>query len=75
MSDSRTDGTALFVFLAGAVIGVGVGLLVAPKTGSETRKQIADLAHKAQEKASDIKNRLTTTVSDVADNIRERKGA
>ncbi len=73
MSDIRTDGTSLFAFLAGAVIGVGVGLLVAPKTGSETRKQITDLAHKAQEKAGDIKNRLSRTASDVAEDV--RKGA
>ena len=73
MSDIRNDGTSLFAFLAGAVIGVGVGLLVAPQTGSETRKQLGDLAHKAQEKAGDIKSRLTRSVSDVTEDV--RKGA
>ena len=45
MNDSRNDGAALLLaFLAGAIVGVGVGLLVAPRPGKETRERISDLA-------------------------------
>ena len=40
-------------FIAGAAIGVGIGLLFAPKKGSETRK---DLKNKACEITDTIKN-------------------
>ncbi len=29
-------------FLAGIAVGVGIGLLIAPEKGSETRKKLAD---------------------------------
>ena len=57
MSNGGSDGT-IFAFLTGAIIGVGVGILLAPKPGSETRKQLGDLAQLAQEKANDIRSRL-----------------
>lgn len=59
MSDNKSDlGGALGAFLAGALIGVGVGLLLAPKSGKETRRQLADLAKKAQQKAEEMAERL-----------------
>ncbi len=59
MSDNKSDlGGALGAFLAGALIGVGVGLLLAPKSGKETRRQLADLAKKAQQKAEEMAGRL-----------------
>ena len=55
MSDSGNDGTAvLLAFVAGAVVGVGLGLLFAPHSGKETREQVADLARRAREKAVDL---------------------
>ena len=59
MSDNKSDlGGVLGAFLAGALIGVGVGLLLAPKSGKETRRQLADLAKKAQQKAEEMAERL-----------------
>lgn len=58
MSNGGSDGTTIFAFLTGAIIGVGIGILLAPKPGSETRKQLGDLAQKAQEKAGEIRNRF-----------------
>jgi len=37
-------GTVVVSFLAGAALGAGLALLYAPKSGRETREQIADLA-------------------------------
>ena len=59
MSDNRNDlAGVLGAFLVGAVIGVGVGILMAPKSGKETRKQLADLAKKAQERAEEMAGRF-----------------
>jgi len=59
MSDNRNDlAGVLGALVAGAVIGVGVGMLLAPKSGRETRRQLADLAKKAQHKAEEVAGRL-----------------
>jgi len=41
----------LLAFLFGGVVGAGVALLVAPKTGQETRRMIKDLTEDVKEKA------------------------
>ena len=61
MSDQRND--SLLVFLFGAAVGAGVALLLAPQSGEETRKQIADktrrlgdeLDHKLQGVKEEVK--------------------
>ena len=40
MSEKKSSG--LGKFLAGAAIGVGLGVLFAPKAGSETRKELKE---------------------------------
>ena len=42
----------LLAFLFGGVVGAGIALLIAPKTGKETRRMIRDFAEDAKEKAS-----------------------
>ena len=44
MSDHRTD--SLLAFLLGAAVGAGVALLLAPQSGEETRKEIANRTRK-----------------------------
>jgi len=59
MSSNGSDSSGVFyAFLAGAIVGVGVGILLAPKSGKETREQLGSLAHKAQEKAADLASRM-----------------
>lgn len=59
MSDSGSEGTTvLLAFVAGAVIGAGLGLLFAPRTGKETREQLAELARRTREKAGEIAGSL-----------------
>ncbi len=42
-------------FLLGGLVGAAIGLLLAPKSGSETRKQIKDLAE-------DTKDKIASTI-------------
>lgn len=59
MSEQHNEGShTLLAFLAGAIIGAGIGILMAPKSGQETRRQLSDLAQKAQEKAADLAGRF-----------------
>ena len=44
-------GAIAFAFLAGAIIGAGAALLLAPQTGAETRKLLKTYAEKAEEEA------------------------
>ena len=55
MPDEKNNG--FFTFLSGAVIGAALGLLFAPQTGKETRKQLRDAGEKASE---EIKEKYDT---------------
>jgi gas vesicle protein len=46
-------GPILLSFFIGGLIGAGVALLTAPKTGEETRRMIKELAEDVKEKAED----------------------
>lgn len=69
-SDSGASGltTLGFGFLVGAVVGIAVGMLYAPRPGVETREMVAEKAEEAKEKigeavevvkkrAADMRNR------------------
>lgn len=51
---SEDKGTSLILFLTGAAIGAGLGVLFAPKAGKETREQIADWLKEKREEGSDM---------------------
>ena len=46
-----SSGAVAFAFLAGAIVGVGAALLLAPQSGAETRKMLRNYAEKAEEEA------------------------
>ncbi|MGH9866753.1 MAG: YtxH domain-containing protein [Candidatus Polarisedimenticolia bacterium] len=58
-------GHAFFTFLTGALLGVGLGMLFAPKTGKDTRRQLAEMARNAQEKATDMSKRMKRRAEDM----------
>ena len=64
-------GSAFFTFLTGALIGVGLGMLFAPKAGSETRRQLADMARNAQEKATDLSQKMKRRAEEGMDKMRD----
>ncbi|HXS37046.1 MAG TPA: YtxH domain-containing protein [Flavipsychrobacter sp.] len=70
-------------FLAGAIIGVAVGLLIAPEKGEDMREDIADTATKWKKKInkmvgntgaelSDLKNMLGEEIQGLGDDVRHR---
>lgn len=54
----------------GAVIGAGIGLLFAPQTGSETRRDISRYARKAQVQATRWSRSVQSGVKEAMDRSR-----
>ncbi len=46
-------GSLFFSFILGGLMGAGVALLLAPRSGEETRRRIRELADDVREKAED----------------------
>jgi gas vesicle protein len=61
----REDGGGSFLMglLAGTVLGAGLGMLFAPKAGSEVRKQLSEQASRLRTSASDTYNQASEKVS------------
>src|SRR2546422_10515603 len=68
-------GSFLMGLLAGTVLGAGLGMLFAPKSGSELRSQIgtqiADQTGKMREAADPYYQQATEKVSQIVDHGRE----
>lgn len=80
MSDDErgiSAGTVFLSFLAGAAVGAGVALLMAPKTGEELRGTIKDLADDAVDKikeyASEAQDKIRSSYEDGKDLVLEKK--
>lgn len=55
-SEDRNNG--LFYFLAGTAIGAALGVLFAPRSGSETREQVGDWLKERKEKGADLLHKV-----------------
>lgn len=79
MSDEQGagTGTVLLSFLAGAAVGAGIALLLAPKTGEEMREKIADLAEDAvdsiKEHAKQAQQKIAKAYEDSKDTLKQQK--
>ncbi len=58
-------------FLLGGLVGAGVGLLLAPKSGKETREQIKGMAEDVKETTGDYYERVKKTVISALENGQE----
>ena len=68
MSDQRRQATKIAALVAGgAVIGAGIGLLLAPRTGAETRRDVGRYAKKARLQATRWNRTVQSGVKDAMD--------
>lgn len=69
----REDGGGSFLMglLAGTVLGAGLGMLFAPKPGSELRNQIGEQAGRFRSTATDTYQQASEKVSQIVDRGRE----
>lgn len=72
MNETRSSD-ALVGFLFGAVVGAGLALMMAPATGEETRRKIAEtarrLGHDAQGKVDAVKDRFRRGAEEVREAV------
>ena len=64
-------GSFLMGLLAGTVLGAGLGMLFAPRPGSELRNQLGEQAGRLRTTAADGYNQATEKVSQIVDRGRE----
>jgi len=61
-----STGSVLMSFILGGIVGAGIALLFAPKSGSDTRQMIKDFAgdvkDKAQNYATDVKEKVSSGI-------------
>ena len=69
----REDGGGSFLMglLAGTVLGAGLGMLFAPRAGSELRKQVGEQAGKLRSTAGDAYSTATERVTQIVDRGRD----
>jgi len=70
----REDGGGSFLMglLAGTVLGAGLGMLFAPKAGSELRTQLNEQAGKLRSTANDTLNQVRSTAGDTYSQASEK---
>jgi gas vesicle protein len=77
--EGYSSGSVLLAFVLGGMVGAGVALLLAPQSGTETRKKIKDLADDVKEKATDYAGTAKEMVSSTVDKAKglyeEKKSA
>lgn len=76
--DDSAAGTVVVAFVLGAITGAAVALLLAPASGEETRRVLADKAREGRERAAEAAkqgrefvNRQRDTLSSAIDRGRE----
>jgi gas vesicle protein len=70
-SDGKVMAGALLL-LAGAILGAGVALLVAPQSGKETRKDISRQMRKTRRKVEGAAGEFADSVSGMVDAIEKK---
>ncbi len=66
------EGGGVMPFILGLALGAGIALLLAPKSGEETRRDIADGVKRAKDIARDAVGDLTEALEDTVATARER---
>ena len=70
------ESAGIMPFLIGAAIGAGVALLLAPRSGAATRRDIKRRANRvrraAENAVSDVTNNVTDTFSDARRRVEEQ---
>jgi gas vesicle protein len=70
----RHEEGGIAPFLWGALIGAGIALLFAPRSGRDTRETIAQRALRLKEAAEDTVRTVQESVTGAVDNVRSQVG-
>ncbi len=69
---SNNTGNTLLALIAGAVIGVGAGILLAPEEGKKTRKRIKNSVNDA---TNELKKKVNELEKELRKNSAKAKGS
>jgi gas vesicle protein len=79
MRDDGQTGSIFLAFLLGGIVGAGLALLLAPKTGRDMRRQIRELAEETRERASEYvdqtREKVTSSMEKGKEFYEEQKSA
>jgi gas vesicle protein len=75
MADRDSFNGFALGFLLGAVAGVAIGFLYAPKPGRETRALLREKAGEVGDKIGEAAERVRETASEAGKKVKERLGA
>jgi gas vesicle protein len=70
----RPDDSSVGPFIWGALIGAGIALLFAPRTGRDTRDSLTQGARRFKEAAEDTVRTVQESVTGAVDNVRTQVG-
>jgi gas vesicle protein len=74
MSDRDTGSSFIVGFIIGAVAGVAIGFLYAPKAGKETRALLKEKAVEVREKAGEVAEKAKEAAAVAKRRVGERLG-
>ena len=70
MANNDSGGSFVLGFLIGGLVGAAVGLLIAPKSGQDTRAELTERTeawrNRAEEMAANLRERVGPAVDNVA---------
>lgn len=72
MGEKEGGSSFLIGFIIGAVAGVAVGFLYAPKSGKETRALLKEKVGEVREKASEMTEKAREVASEAGRRVRDR---
>lgn len=74
MSDRDTGSSFAIGFIIGAIAGVAIGFLYAPKAGKETRALLREKAEAVREKAGEVTEESKKAAAEARKRVGERLG-
>ncbi len=72
MADNDSGMAFISGFLLGGLVGAAVGVLLAPKSGAETRAGIAEHSDALRNRAEDLAGQIGHNISPTIDNLRHQ---
>jgi len=72
MANDDNGGSFTTGFLVGGILGAVVGILLAPRAGSETREDLAERSEDWRIRAEELASRLRARAAPAVDEMRER---